>query len=445
MKNLNSLSIDEQWEVFNSKKTENEEGSEISDKELKEIILSELEMYNEMSVQEYTFYIKFNQIKNKYKTQKVETLFGEEEQLIDSEKSELIRKVKSNIWYPNEEDSFLDLKPKLIPSIQNSLEHYNDIFDEENYYIKKNKNEFTKEWNILRDFTSSAINNPNIGRNLNFIVQDEITKKYLGIICISSDYIDLKKRDEYINWSKEKRVKENRINFIAVCSTIVPTQPLGYNYVGGKLLSLLCLSDDIQKMWKEQYNDTLVSLTTTSLYGKEKKNFLSQYDGLKHWKKLGFTAGSASYNLKKETEFLIKKWLKKNHKYKYFEWYVAKNENNQPFKREHRIRSIMFALRKLEISEKKFKSNHLRGIYFSELYENTKEFLRGEIEEKDLIKSFDTSTDYLTNLWKEKYAKKRINSLKKNNKISKDILFYDDLIYMSWEEAKEKYLDQIGR
>ena len=42
-------------------------------------------------------------------------------------------------------------------------------------------------------------------------------------------------------------------------------------------------------------------------------------------------------------------------------------------------------------------------------------------------------------------AKGRISMLKKKNNVSKESLFYDDLIFMSWPETKEKYLSQVGR
>ena len=35
--------------------------------------------------------------------------------------------------------------------------------------------------------------------------------------------------------------------------------------------------------------------------------------------------------------------------------------------------------------------------------------------------------------------------LKKKNTVSKESLFYDDLIYLTWEETKTKYLPQVGR
>ena len=69
--------------------------------------------------------------------------------------------------------------------------------------------------------------------------------------------------------------------------------------MGGKLLALMCLSDEVQYQWRRQYGDVLVGVTTTSLYGKNKAGGLSQYDGLKHWKKMGFSSGSVSYEINK--------------------------------------------------------------------------------------------------------------------------------------------------
>lgn len=53
--------------------------------------------------------------------------------------------------------------------------------------------------------------------------------------------------------------------------------------------------------------------------------------------------------------------------------------------------------------------------------------------------------DYIVNLWKEKYANKRIKSLIKNDRVSDETLYYDDLIYLDWDETKEKYLSEVGR
>ena len=60
-------------------------------------------------------------------------------------------------------------------------------------------------------------------------------------------------------------------------------------------------------------------------------------------------------------------------------------------------------------------------------------------------RAFDNSTEALSELWKYKYAKPRIKQLVKKGRESKETLFYDDLIYKSWDEVKDSYLPQIGR
>jgi thiamine biosynthesis lipoprotein ApbE len=68
-----------------------------------------------------------------------------------------------------------------------------------------------------------------------------------------------------------------------------------------------------------------------------------------------------------------------------------------------------------------------------------------ETTEIEVEHSFDNSVEALTDLWKTKYARKRIASLKKQDRVSKETHFYDDIIFLSWEETKAKYLPQVGR
>ena len=416
------MDIDKQWDEWIATDPL-KDIPDIDDDYIREVLTKDLMNVSHMPVEEYTLYQKWCEIREKYPTREVSTLFGSEIQM-DHEKELSIKRIKKNIWIPEDYNDYMKLDPILIST---------------------NDGDMAKEWNMIRNFTSTMKNNSNIGRNLNFIVADDKSGKYLGLICISSDFLDLTPRDKFIGWTREKKTQGRMINYTAIGSTIVPLQPLGFNYVGGKLLALLCLCDEVQKQWKKQYGDVLVGVTTTSLYGKNKMGGLSQYDNLKHWKKMGFSSGSVSYEATKSTIRLLLNWLAKKHTRKYFEWYIATNDQGQPYKRDHRNRSYTFAYNQLKIPKDTYKAEHHRGIYFSPLYTNTNEFLKGDIDEKSLVKSFDTSYSYLNGLWKERYAAKRIKSLIENNRTNKDKLFYDDLIYMSWEETKEKYLSQVGR
>jgi hypothetical protein len=410
--------LEEQWEVF-QKENPSATYRHVDENELVDRLTKELTYASNMSVEEYTLYQKWCEVKNKYPAQKVNTLFGEESQLVDQSKDKLLVHVKNNIWSPKDPMDFEKLEPELI-------------------YTKDIPNG-SQLWNAIRTFASTMKNNNNIGRNLNFIVRDKPTKKYLGVICISSDFLDLTPRDNYIGWDRERKTKK-MINHTAIGSTIVPLQPLGFNYTGGKLLALLCLSDKVQEIWKREYGDTMVGVTTTSLYGS-----FSQYQNLKYWKKRGHSSGSVSYEATKPTISMIRDWLKENHTRKYFEWYGATKPTGQPYKRDHRNRSHTFAYSKLGIPREITKSAHSRGIYFSTLYDNTCEFLKEEITEDKLKKSFDSSIEGLVNVWKNKYASKRIKSLINQSRTNMETLYYDDLIHLTWEETKNKYLKQVGR
>ena len=399
---------------------------DIDEDMLRERVIKELSYVSKMDVKEYTLYQKWCEVQERYPSIVVNDLWeGEKCVLEDEEQRRAIEKIKRNFWLPETPEAYEALQPELL-------------------YTNKDK-ELPELWNCIRTFSSTMKNNSNIGRNLNFIVRDKVTKKYLGVICISSDFLDLTPRDKYIGWSKELKTQGGMINHTAIGSTIVPLQPLGFNYVGGKLLALLCLSDPVQEMWEKLYGDKLVSVSTTSLYGKTKADGLSQYDNLDHWQKMGFTSGSVSYEPSNETRYMIREWLKTNHTRRYFEWYIAKKPSGQPHKRDHKNRSLTFTYNKLNVPKELIKSDHARGIYWCPLYAESVEFLRGEHDGKNMKKCFDSSVEDLSNLWKEKHAKPRIKQLVKKGRVSSESLFYDNLATITWQETKDTYLPQVGR
>jgi hypothetical protein len=414
--------VNKQWDEWSSNNPV-DSFAHIDTETLKKVLIEDLTYASGMDVREYTLYQKWCEVKERYPTHEMSTLFGDEVQMVNPEQKKLVDMVRSNFWMPESPDDYANLKP--------TMSLYNG--------------DLAETWNAIRTFSSTMKNNSNIGRNLFYTVTDEVTGKYLGVICISSDFLDLTPRDKAIGWSRDVKTQQHMINHTAIGSTIVPLQPLGYNYMGGKLLALMCLSDTVQKDWKEKYKDVLVGVTTTSLYGNTKTNGLSQYDGLEHWNKMGFSSGSVAFEPSRATKKMVFDWIKENYPRKYFEWWEAKNTQGLPLKRDHKNRSLNFAYSKLGIPKELIRTEHQRGIYFSPLYNNTNEYLRKEIGDADLVKSFDTSSEALANIWKTKYAKGRISMLKKKNTVSYEALFYDDLIYLSWEDTKTKYLPQIGR
>jgi len=252
--------------------------------------------------------------------------------------------------------------------------------------------------------------------------------------------MDLTPRDNYIGWSREIKTTRKMINHTTIGSTIVPTQPLGFSFVGGKLLALLTISNITEEAWNERYKDRLVGYTTTSLYGS-----FSQYQNLKYWTKRGHSAGSIKFEPTKSTVYLIREWLKAKHTRKYWEWYHAKNNYGLPLKRDHKQRSLSFAYRQLGVPRELIETNHERGIYFCPLFTNTNEYLRMEVSEDKLVRRFDNNYQILSDIWKERYAKKRVENLLKDGRYNTEGLFYDDMIGAEWEVVKEKYIKEVGR
>ena len=101
-----------------------------------------------------------------------------------------------------------------------------------------------------------------------------------------------------------------------------------FKWIDDKIETIV-YSGGLFKLFK-QLLIALLAGTTTSLYGKTKTIPLSQYDRLDHWNKMGWTAGSVSFETERSTRKLIQQWLMKNHTRKYFEWYIAKKKSGQP-------------------------------------------------------------------------------------------------------------------
>ena len=197
------------------------------------------------------------------------------------------------IWQPKD----LNDKEGTIKEIE-ELEPYVEIVGE--------GDEATK-WAYMRRLISSMEFTPNPGRNVKAFVKDKKSGKVLGVISLGSDITSLGVRDEYIGWNKEDKFQKGKLNNTAIGTSIIATQPLGYNFLGGKLVSALTTSPTFRKEWKDKYEDTLIAVGTTSLYG-----IHSQYNAIPHFKTLGESKGKIS--IKPDDKFydVWHHWLKEN-------------------------------------------------------------------------------------------------------------------------------------
>ena len=323
--------------------------------------------------------------------------------------SELTRldRMKDSLWYPEHTDDYLKIKPGIR--------------------FAKGKAD-SETWNMMCNFMSLMVWNQSVGRILRCFVLDENTNKILGVLCLASDFIALSPRDSYIGWTFDNRTKDRKINYTAMGSRIVPSQPLGFNYLGGKLMSLLICSDEVVDRWNKIYKDeTLVGITTTSLFGG-----YSQYSNLKYWKNCHTTKGEIPLEPSDDVFQKIKVWMKRNYPAEYRKIHT-KHAHKTHIVTRPKGKVLAFTFQKLGITPPI--GQQPRGVYFCRLWNDTNEFLRGEIPMVTEPR-FDNSVERLVDIWKNKYARKRIKS--KPN--FAEPLFYDDMIGTTWEETKKKYL-----
>ena len=137
-------------------------------------------------------------------------------------------------------------------------------------------------WDKYIAIISSHSNMTSIpGRNIRLAVKEVKTDKWVGFIRLASPMMNMKPRNEMLGGSfiSDPKTAKSFNNSAIMGFVIVPTQPFGYNYLGGKLLAAICTSHEVRKIVNEKYNMNLCLFETTSLYGNSKT--VSQYDGMK--------------------------------------------------------------------------------------------------------------------------------------------------------------------
>lgn len=391
--------------------------------QLKKDFIENMEFLYKMSVEEQTLYKKWEEWNKDLKT-------------TYAKKSALALHYDS-LWKPvdifNEE-----LTIKEIQELEPYVEHIDDSKD-------------ASDWADVRKLihTMSYVANP--GRNLKFNVRDKHTNKLLGQVSLGSDVTSLGVRDNYIGWSKDDKFKKGKLNNTAIATTIVSTQPLGYNFLGGKLIACMATSPVVRNAWEEKYGDKLIAIGTTSLYGVH-----SQYNGIPHFKTLGESKGKI--NLKPDDSVYEPwhHWLKENRSEEY-----EKKITNERIRNgksmgtgegpsgpvsgiKQRILGMIF--KELGIKQSQYFHGFKRGVYLAMMYDNGNEFLRDEITEKDLVmkKKFVEGDTYSLKWWKTK-AIRRYQKLLKDNRIKPNTLWYEPIIGTKWEDAKKMYIDEVGR
>ena len=275
--------------------------------------------------------------------------------------------------------------------------------------------------------TSSHVIEHNIpGRELRWMVYEKNTKKIIGFIRFGSPTINSKPRNEWLGEPANLSILNQHT---VMGFAIVPSQPFGYNYLGGKLLALLCISHFARECLNKVFEKEIALFETTSLYGSTTS--ASQYDGLEPFIKYKGLTDSKFLPLLHNDVF-----------HRLHDRFTLLN-NNKPLtenrasskklKRQTKMISIIRnSLKESNQLEKLQEFNDVISLAFSLTqrkrfyisgygYENVREVIRGE--QTELRKGQNWDKYYLENIifWWKKKASRRYEKLKAENRFRTEV------------------------
>lgn len=400
----------------------------------KKKLLDHMEFLKNMGVEESTFWKKYQEVNER---QYVNILCHADE-------------AKSKIWRPTDinnleqtVEEIKNLRPRIFyvdPTPPKMISPVTKKLVDDAMAIQRSER-WMRDWLLIRVFCHTMAYDQTPGRFLRFLVVDDVSGKYLGATSVSNDVMALTCRDNFIGWSQDNRCKDGMLIHSAIGSCIMGTQPFGYNFLGGKLVASLVLSKHVRDTWERVVGKKLLGMTTTSLYGPN-----SMYCGIPYWKGCGTSLGKIS--LKPDDSF-YDTWhiiVKRERAAEYADKIEKVDKSKGPITGiKQRILDMIF--RHAGTSSAKYHHGFERGVYYSPFYEQTCDFLSRKIEGEPqwkLLPRFESDSEGMIKWWREK-AIKRYTKLHSENRLKPDVLFYKDMVGLSYEEAKARFFDEVGR
>jgi hypothetical protein len=275
-----------------------------------------------------------------------------------------------------------------------------------------------------------------IGRQIMIGVKETNTNKYIGFIRLASPVLSIKPRNDLFEGFK---LMANEVNkFMINGAIIVPVQPFGYNYLGGKLLALICCSHEARQMLKDKYGDKIdtVFMETTSLYGDIKG--VSQYDGLKPFIRYGSMTESDLFLFPNDEIYMeIRNVLRPLYGKPEWDGSMVDPGPSGPKMREfNKIISILKNHLRVQNPSKykefhDFTKSHMKAKTKKRYYycnygvSNFKEYISSN-GKTPMVKGENYDKHYLSNMigwWKNK-AQSRFLKLKEENRLRNDLEIY---------------------
>lgn len=265
----------------------------------------------------------------------------------------------------------------------------------------------------------------NPGKTLKLVVKETNTNTVVGFIRFGSPLINSKPRNEYLGQIPDLDIFNKRA---IMGFNIVPVQPFGFNYLGGKLLAAVCCSHASRRMLNEKYNTEFCLFETTSLYGNIKG--ASMYDGMRPYLRYkGDTQSQFLLTLGEEIYFELRDWFEKRND---DEPLIHKGASSRKLKMQTKMVGIIKSnLKKYDTTAYEHFCKVMntaqdvttqKRFYMSEYgYSNVRDVLLGKTETLNKAENFDRFEFENVIAWWKKHASKRYDNIKEQGRLRTEL------------------------
>jgi hypothetical protein len=221
------------------------------------------------------------------------------------------------------------------------------------------------------------------GRRLRFLVEDAHNGKLLGLIGLCDPVFSIAARDTWIGWNSAARKARLRNVLEAFVLGAVPPYSM---LLGGKLVAMLCASDEVRLAFQRKYGEgeslitgtaadgLLALITTTSALGRS-----SIYNRLRYHDRLlmlsvGYTSGWGVFQFSNGVYSQLRDYAEK---------YCDKTAKHESWGTgfRNRYEVVRRVLAHVGLSGNLMNHGIRRELFAMPLAKNTREFLRGEHQE----------------------------------------------------------------
>ena len=263
------------------------------------------------------------------------------------------------------------------------------------------------------------------GKEMKLVVKETTTNTVVGFIKLGSPLINSKPRNDYLGGVPDLDIFNKRA---IMGFNIVPVQPFGYNYLGGKLMAAICNSHEVRRMLNKKYDTEFCLFETTSLYGNIKGS--SMYDGMRPFLRYkGDTQSKFLLTLGEEIYFEMR------------DWFTEKNDGEDLIhkgasSRKLKMQTKMVGVIKASLKEHDTKAYELfskqiakagdvttqKRFYMGEYgYSNAKDVLLGKTNLLTKAENYDRFELEGVIAWWRKLAIKRYNKMIAENKVRTEL------------------------